>query len=52
MDWETGFDIYTLLHIEQITNKDVLESTGNSTQYPVMACTGKEPKKEWIHVCV
>ena len=24
-------------------------STGNSTQYSVMAYTGKESKKEWIY---
>ena len=29
---ETGIDIYTLLYIKQITNKDLLHSTGNSIQ--------------------
>ena len=42
MNWEIGIDIYTLLHIKQIPNKDLLYSTGNSTQYSVMAYTGKE----------
>ena len=28
---ETGTDIYTLLYIKQITNEDLLYSTGNST---------------------
>ena len=31
---------------------DLLYSTGNSTQYSVMAYMGKESKKEWIHVYV
>ena len=30
MNWEIGIDIYTLLYIKQITNKDLLYSTGNS----------------------
>ena len=46
LNWETGIDIYTLPHIKQITNKDLLHSTGNSTQQSVMTYTGKEPKKE------
>ena len=27
-----GVDIYTLLYVKEITNKDLLYSTGNSTQ--------------------
>ena len=50
INWKTGVDIYTLLYIKQITNKDLLYSTGNSTQHSVMAYTGKESKKEWIYV--
>ena len=46
INWEIGTDIYTLLYIKQITNKDVLCSTGNSTQYSVMTYMGKESKKE------
>ena len=52
ISWEIGIDIHTLLHIKQITNKDLLYSTGNSTQYSVMAYMGKESKKEWIYVYV
>ena len=52
INWEIGIDIYTLLYIKQITNKDLLYSTGNSTQYSVMAYMGKESKKEWIYVYV
>ena len=32
INWEVGTDIYTLLYIKQIT-KNILDSTGNSTQY-------------------
>ena len=35
-----------------MTNKDLLYSTGNSTQYTVMAYMGKESKIEWIYVFV
>ena len=52
INWEIGIDIYTLLYIKQITNKDLLYSTGNSTKYSVMTYMGKETKKEWIYVYV
>ena len=52
INWETGSDIYTLLYIKQITNKNLLYSTGNSTQYSVMTYMGTESKKEWIYVYV
>ena len=41
-------DVYTKLYIKQVANKDLLYSTGNSTQYSVMTYMGKESKKEWI----
>ena len=41
INWEVGTDIYTLLYIKWITNKDLLYSTGNSTQYSVMTHMGK-----------
>ena len=50
INWEIGIDIQTLLYIKEITNKDLLYSTGNSTQYSVMTFMGKETKKEWIYV--
>ena len=31
INWEIGMDIYTLLYMKQISNKDLLYSTGNST---------------------
>ena len=49
---EIGFNIYTLLYIKQITNKDLLYSTGNSTQYSVMAYMVKESKKEWRYIYI
>ena len=53
INWETGTDICTLLYIKQITNKNLVCSTGNSTQYSVMAYMGKESKnKEWTYVHV
>ena len=52
INWEIGIDIYTLLYIKQITNKNLLYSTGNSTQYSAMTYVGIESKKEWIYVYV
>lgn len=46
---EIGTDRYTLLFIKQITNKGLLYSSGNSTQYSVMVYIGKEPQKR-MHV--
>ena len=36
INWEFGIDLYTLLYLKQITNKDLLHSTGNSAQYSVI----------------
>ena len=47
---ELEIDIYMLLYTKQKASKDLQGSTGNSSQYPVMAYTGKESKKEWIYV--
>ena len=52
INWEIVIDIYTLLYIKQITNKNLLYSTGNSTQYAAMTYVGKESKKEWIYVYI
>ena len=43
---------YTLLYSKQITNKDLLYSTWNSTPCYVAACTGGEFGGEQIHVYV
>ena len=36
IDWEFGMDMYTLLYLKQITNKDIPYSTGDSAQYSVI----------------
>ena len=41
INWEIGIDIYMLLYIKQVTNKNLLYSTGNSTQYSVNDLYGK-----------
>ena len=48
---EIGIDRYTLLYIKEITNKNRLYSTGNSTQYSVMTYMGKESKKR-VDTCI
>ena len=47
INWETGIDMYTPLYIKQVINKDLLDTTGNSTQYSIMAYMGKESKEKW-----
>ena len=47
-----GINIYTLLHIKQITNKDLLYSTGNSTQYFVITYKGKEYENNPIYMYI
>ena len=48
---EFGVDMYTLLYLAWISNKEFLYSTGNSAQCYVAACMGEEFGGEWIHVC-
>ena len=50
-DW-VGMDMYTLLYLKWITNKDFLYSTRNSAQCYVAAWIGGEFGEEWIHVYV
>ena len=47
-----GFRInrYMLICIKQINNKDLLHSTGNYTQYPVITYNGKESEKEQLNI--
>ena len=52
MNWEIGIDIYTLLIlcIKQITNENLLYSTGNSTQCSVVTeCEGNPKKKRYMY---
>ena len=48
MNWEIRIDIYTLLFIKEITNKDQLYTTGNSTQYSITIYM----VMEWIYVYI
>ena len=43
---EFEINIYTVLHIKEIINKDLLYSTKNNTQYFVIIYKGKESEKE------
>ena len=52
VNWEIEIDIYTLLSIKWITNKDQLRSIGNSTQYSVMTYMVTEFLKQQIYVYV
>jgi len=47
-----GMDLYTLLYLKWITNKDLPYSTRNSAPCLVAAWMGGEFGGEWIHVCV
>ena len=46
---EFGMDMYTLLYLKWITNRDLLYCTGNSAQCYVAAWMGRESGGEWIH---
>ena len=47
---EFGMDMYTLLYLKRIINKDLLYGTGNSGQCYVAAWMGGELGGAWIHV--
>ena len=47
---EFGTDMYTLLYLKQITHKVLLNSTGNSAQFYVVAPMVGEFGREQIHV--
>ena len=49
---EFGIDMYTLLYLKCITNKDLLYSTGNSSKCYRAAWMGGDLRGEWIHVFV
>ena len=49
---EFGVDVYTLLYLKWITNKDLLSCTGNSAQCHVAAWMGGRLGGEWKHVYV
>ena len=49
---EFGMDMYTLLYLKWVTNKDLQYSTGNSAQCYVAAWMGEEFGGEWVYVHV
>ena len=49
---ELGMDMYTLLYLKWIINKDLLCTTGDSAQCYMGAWMGGESGGEWIHVYV
>ena len=49
---ECGIDMYTLLYLKRITNKDLLYSTRHSAQCYAAAWMGGESGGERIHVYV
>ena len=49
---EFGMDMYTLLYLKWITNKDLLYTTENLVQCYVAARMGGKFEEEWIHVYV
>ena len=48
---EFGMNMFTLLYLKWIANKDLLYNTRDSAQCYVAAWMGGEFGKEWIHVC-
>ena len=49
---EFGIDMYTLLYLKWITNKDLLYSTRNSAQYYVVDWMEGESGGEWLYVYI
>ena len=49
---ESGMDVYTLLYLKWIINKDLLYNTWKSAQCYVAAWMGGKFRGEWIHICV
>ena len=44
--------MYIHVAIYNTDNKDLLNSTGNRTQYLVVNCSGKKSEKEYIHAYI
>ena len=51
-DSEFGMDMYTLLYLKWITNKDLLHRTWNSAQCYVAGWKGGKLGGEWRYMCV
>ena len=52
VNWEIGVDMYILLYIRSITNKNLLYCRGNFTQYSVMAYVGNGSEKKGVDIYV
>ena len=52
INWEFGINIYTLLYIKEINNKNLLYSTGNYIQHLVITYNRKESVKEYTHIYI
>ena len=52
IDREFGIEMYTLLYIKWITNKDLSYSTENCAQCYVAAWMGGGFEGEWMHVYI
>ena len=50
INWELGISRHTLLYIKEVTNKDLLLSTGNYIQYPIKTYNGKDSKKIYMYI--
>ena len=48
--WGVGINIYTLLFMDSMSNKDLLHSRGKSTQDFVLTYMGKKNENEWMYV--
>ena len=51
INWRLGLTCTKKLYIKRITNKDLLYSTGNFTQYSVMTYMGIESKRR-VDTCI
>ena len=52
INWEIGVDIDTLLYVKYITNKNLLYSLRNYSQYLYGLIWKQNLKTEWLYVCV
>ena len=43
---KVGMSIYRVIHLNKVINKDLLYSTGNSTEHIVITCLGEKSPKE------
>ena len=51
VDWKFGISRCKLLYVEWMNNKDLLHSTQNYSQYPVLNIMEKNMKKN-VYICI